>query len=61
MNEIWEYIEGFEGLYQVSDCGQIKILARVVTLKDNTTLLLKERILKPGLKTTLSKIQKETK
>jgi len=41
--ENWKDIPGYEGLYQVSDCGQVKSLARKGCLK--------ERILKPGLNT----------
>ena len=37
----WKGIPGFEGLYQVSDCGQVKSLPRKGRLK--------ERILKPNL------------
>lgn len=40
MEEIWKYIKGYEGLYQVSNLGRIK------SLKRNTT---KGRILKPLL------------
>ena len=35
-NEVWKYIEGYEGLYQVSDKGRVK------SLKQG-----KEKILKP--------------
>ena len=30
MKEIWKDIEGYEGLYQVSNYGNIKSLSRVV-------------------------------
>lgn len=42
--EIWNDIPGFEGLYQVSDCGQVKSFPRKGAWK--------ERILKPGLDTS---------
>lgn len=43
MNEIWKDIEGYEGLYQVSNMGNIKSLCRY----DANNHLLKERLLKP--------------
>lgn len=43
MNEIWKQIEGYEGLYQVSNLGRVKSL--------NYNKTGKEKILKPG-KTT---------
>ena len=30
MNEIWKDIKGFEGLYQISNCGRVKTLSRKV-------------------------------
>ena len=42
MEEIWKDIEGFEGLYQVSNMGRVKSLGNG---KSNNS---KERILKPG-------------
>ena len=49
--EIWKDIPGFEGLYQVSDCGQVKSCDRVVENSSTKSgkQTLKERILKPGL------------
>ncbi len=48
MEEIWKDIEGYEGIYQVSNLGQIKSLERTV---NNGTGFRKvrERILKPVL------------
>lgn len=47
MIEIWKDIEGFEGLYQVSNLGQVKALERLVM--NNGGLQHKhERILKPN-------------
>ena len=47
--EIWKDILGYEGLYQVSDCGQVKSCERSVAhgLKGNQVV--KEKILKPIL------------
>lgn len=45
---MWKDIEGYEGLYQVSDQGEVKSLERIIH-KKNTDTLLKERILKPCL------------
>lgn len=41
MNEIWKDIEGYEGLYQVSNLGRVKSLPRKGTF---------ERIIMPGTK-----------
>ena len=47
-NEIWKDIEGFEGIYQISDLARIKSLSRYVIMKNNLPVLKKERILKPA-------------
>lgn len=50
MEEIWKDIEGYEGLYQVSNLGRVKSLERKVKTINNGTECLKficERILKP--------------
>ena len=47
----WKDIPGFEGLYQVSDCGQVKSCERVVFSSKRGDQSLKERILKPRLNT----------
>ncbi len=45
----WKDVPDFEGLYQVSDCGQVKSCERVVTHPKSGKLTLKEKILKPNL------------
>ena len=48
MKEIWKDIKGFEGVYQVSNKGRVKRLARTIYNKNgsyNRTVI--ERILKP--------------
>ena len=45
MSEVWRDIEGYEGLYQVSNQGRVKSLER----KDRLGRTVKERILKPGV------------
>jgi hypothetical protein len=45
---IWKDIPGYEGLYQVSDCGQIKSYTRV-RWNGKVNYIQKEKILKPGL------------
>ena len=42
-------IDGFEGLYQISDLGNVKSVARVVHNRKYGLMKIKERILKPGL------------
>lgn len=48
-SEEWRDIEGFEGIYQISDCGRVKSLERVVPW-GNGTRHIKERYLKPDTK-----------
>ena len=48
MEEIWKNIPNYEGLYQISDCGRIKTLEKLVKsgLKNNSFVKRKERIIK---------------
>jgi predicted XRE-type DNA-binding protein len=46
---IWKDIEGYEGLYEVSNFGEIKSIERKVWNGKNCYRTQKERILKPGL------------
>tara|TARA_R110000796_G_scaffold171070_3_gene288036 strand:+ start:63 stop:584 length:522 start_codon:yes stop_codon:yes gene_type:complete len=48
MEEIWKDIKDYEGIYQVSNLGNVKSLGRVVLRKNDTKIKLKEKILKPG-------------
>lgn len=48
MKEIWKDIPGYEGLYQVSNMGNVKSLDRVAPNNNNGTQLIKGRVLKPG-------------
>jgi hypothetical protein len=43
-NEIWKPIAGFEGLYEVSNCGRIKSLSRTAQREKVGPLPVKERI-----------------
>ena len=46
MSEIWKPVKGYEGLYEISNHGRIKSLARTVTDKNGLrTRNFKERIL----------------
>lgn len=47
MEEIWKDIKGYEGLYQVSNKGNIKSLDRTTGIKKHGIHRLKEKILKP--------------
>ena len=47
-NEEWRDVVGYEGLYQVSDQGRVKSLARTFIDKSGRKQTVKERILKPG-------------
>jgi hypothetical protein len=48
-NEIWKDIEGYEGLYQISNLGIVKSLSRVIYDKNGKYRNVKERILKPSV------------
>ena len=37
MSEVWKDIEGYEGLYQVSNLGRVRSLDRVVAKANGTT------------------------
>lgn len=47
-NEVWKDIEGYEGLYMISNLGRVKSLARKINYKDGRRHFTKERILKVG-------------
>ena len=47
----WKDIPEHEGLYQVSDCGQVKSCERVIERRPGVFQVLKEKILKPYLNT----------
>lgn len=53
MQEIWKNIEGYCNFYQISNLGRVKSLSRVVNsrIKNHTTRKVKEKILKPILRT----------
>lgn len=61
MTEVWKDIPGYEGLYQVSDCGRVRSLDRVVGHRYGGTRKMKGRVLRqarnPGgyLQVVLSK------
>lgn len=48
MQEIWKDIKGYEGLYQVSNLGNIKSLSRITSGKKYGIHKLKEKILRPS-------------
>lgn len=47
MEELWKYITGYEGLYQVSNMGRVRSFDRWVIGKSNSKRLIKGKILKP--------------
>jgi len=49
MKEEWKDIEGYEGLYQVSNLGNVKSLKRVIVKKNGVSLPIEEKILKPSI------------
>ena len=56
MKEIWKDIKDYEGLYQVSNLGNVKSLGRYKKTCCNSLYWLKERIMKP-LKSTSGYLQ----
>lgn len=46
MEEIWKDIEGYEGLYQVSNLGRVKSLSRVVVRSSTRKYISNEKLLK---------------
>lgn len=57
MEELWQPIDGYQGLYEVSNLGRVRSLDRVLkrknrsTLEPDVTLHLKGKTLKSGLAT----------
>lgn len=49
MEELWKPITGYEGLYEISNFGRVKSVARQMTHKKHGTWFIKERILKYNL------------
>ena len=49
MEELWKDIQGYEGLYQVSNLGRVKSLSRLTIGKKYGKHNLKEKLLKPTL------------
>jgi hypothetical protein len=47
--EIWKDVPGYEGIYQVSDMGNVKSLSREVLRNGKYPIIIKEKILKPVL------------
>jgi hypothetical protein len=48
MKENWKDILGYEGLYQVNECGNVKSLSRTIT-KGNITYVTKDKLLKQSV------------
>lgn len=47
--EGWKDVIGYEGIYQVSDLGNVRSLDRIINYSNGGKRLLKGRILKPGI------------
>ena len=47
-NEVWKSIPGWEGLYEVSDLGRVRSVARIVVRSNGVPNSVKARILKAG-------------
>jgi len=46
--EIWKNVKGYEGMYEVSDLGNVKSLERSVSSPRGLNRIIKERLLKPS-------------
>lgn len=49
INEIWKPVVGYEGLYEVSNYGRVKSLAKTIPGLFGSTIYLKEKIVKTHL------------
>lgn len=49
MKEIWKDIKGYEGLYQISNLGNVKSLSKQIIRSNGKKQTFKEKKLKPGL------------
>jgi hypothetical protein len=47
--EVWKDVAGYEGLYQVSNEGQVKSLARTIVRSDGQNKTIEEKVLKSGM------------
>lgn len=47
-NEIWKDIEGFKGIYQVSNIGRVRSLDRIIVRKNGTKYLMKGKLMNPS-------------
>lgn len=52
MKEIWRDIDGFEGMYQISNYGRVRSILRTVISKNGIVKHLKSVILNPGCYTS---------
>lgn len=50
--ENWKWIDGFEGIYEISDKGRVRSVERIVLHSCGKRQTLKERILKPQIHKT---------
>jgi hypothetical protein len=46
--EVWKGVKGYEGLYEVSNKGRVKSLARTIVRSDGQYKTIEEKILKSG-------------
>ena len=47
---IWKDIQGYEGLYQVSLCGKVRSLRRIVTMRNGRNKLFESFVIKDHIK-----------
>jgi len=49
--EIYKSVLGYEGIYEISNLGNVKSLSRTIFVEGRKPYILNERILKPGINT----------
>lgn len=54
MCEIWNNIPGYEGIYQVSNCGRVRSIDRIVDKNDGRSQFYKGKLISPFKGTTCS-------
>jgi hypothetical protein len=47
--ENWKSIEGYEGLYEISDVGQVRSLDKIIPYPNGSKRLYKGKIIKPAI------------
>lgn len=52
MTEIWKSVVGWEGIYEVSNFGQVRSISRLIARQDGSTQRFRQCILSPRKNST---------